>query len=439
MSNEFEAQNHEVEETEAMPSMEDVLDQTLDVKIGDTVNGEVLTIDENNQLIVGIEGAGVEGVVPFREISSTPIDNVEDVVKIGDVIELVVVKQIKEKENGSFLLSRRRVEAKKIWKELEEKAENDETITVPVKKVVKGGLVVDAGVRGFIPASMVEDHFVKDFTPYKDKELEVKIVEIDPAENRLILSHKEIAAEKAAAERAEKLEQFEAGQTVTGTVARLANFGAFIDLGGIDGLVHISQIAHHHVKHPSDVLTVGEEVDVKILSVDEDRGRISLSIKELVPGPWEDIEEKAPKGAVLDGVVRRLVDFGAFVEVFPGVEGLVHISQISHEHVNHPSDKLEEGQDIKVKVLDVNPEEHRLSLSIKALEEAPERSESDKDEQRAPRRERKSQANNRRNKPAQAKRSQASQSSNDEDTGFSFADLLGDQLKDLNLDDSSED
>ncbi|OFR33364.1 30S ribosomal protein S1 [Aerococcus sp. HMSC061A03] len=429
MSNEFEAQNHEVEETEAMPSMEDVLDQTLDVKIGDTVNGEVLTIDENNQLIVGIEGAGVEGVVPFREISSTPIDNVEDVVKVGDVIELVVVKQIKEKENGSFLLSRRRVEAKKIWKELEEKAENDETITVPVKKVVKGGLVVDAGVRGFIPASMVEDHFVKDFTPYKDKELEVKIVEIDPAENRLILSHKEIAAEKAAAERAEKLAQFEAGQTVTGTVARLANFGAFIDLGGIDGLVHITQIAHHHVKHPSDVLTVGEEVDVKILSVDEERGRISLSIKDLVPGPWEDIEEKAPKGAVLDGVVRRLVDFGAFVEVFPGVEGLVHISQIAHEHVNTPSDKLSEGQEVQVKVLDVNPEENRLSLSIKALEEAPAKEENaDRDNKPRAKKSRPARKNNR----GQAVRqNQAAE----EDTGFTFGDLLGDQLKGLDLSD----
>lgn len=429
MSNEFEAQNHEVEETEAMPSMEDVLDQTLDVKIGDTVNGEVLTIDENNQLIVGIEGAGVEGVVPFREISSTPIDNVEDVVKVSDVIELVVVKQIKEKENGSFLLSRRRVEAKKIWKELEEKAENDETITVPVKKVVKGGLVVDAGVRGFIPASMVEDHFVKDFTPYKDKELEVKIVEIDPAENRLILSHKEIAAEKAAAERAEKLEQFEAGQTVTGTVARLANFGAFIDLGGIDGLVHISQIAHHHVKHPSDVLTVGEEVDVKILSVDEDRGRISLSIKELVPGPWEDIEEKAPKGAVLDGIVRRLVDFGAFVEVFPGVEGLVHISQIAHEHVNTPADKLSEGQEVQVKVLDVNPEENRLSLSIKALEEAPAKEEgADRDHKPRAKKSRPARKNNR---GQAARQNQAAE----EDTGFTFGDLLGDQLKGLDLSD----
>lgn len=425
MTNEFEEKQHE--ELEEMTSMEDILDRTMDVKIGDTVVGEVLTIDENNQLIVGIEGAGVEGVVPFREISSSPIENIEDVVSVGDKMELVVVKQIKEKENGSFLLSRKRVEAKKIWKELEEKAANNEHITVPVKKVVKGGLVVDAGVRGFIPASMVEDHFVKDFSSYKNAELEVKIVEIDPAENRLILSHKEIAAEKAASERAEKMAGFEEGQVVKGKVARLANFGAFIDLGGIDGLVHISQIAHHHVNHPSDELAVGDEVEVVVLSIDEDRNRISLSIKDLKEGPWENIEEKAPKGAVLEGVVRRLVDFGAFVEVFPGVEGLVHISQISHDHINTPGEKLKEGDTVQVKVLEVNTEENRLSLSIKALEEAPKR----KENTEASASQKPSRPASPRRKPKAPKRPVQVP---EEETGFTFGDLLGEQLKDLGLD-----
>lgn len=295
MSNEFE-QNQNNEE---IPSMEEILAESVEVKIGDTVTGEVLSIDDN-QVIVGIEGAGVEGVIPFKELSAQPIDSIEEVAKVGDTLELVVIKQIKEKENGSFLLSRRRIEAKKVWAELEVKAENGEIITVPVKSVVKGGLVVDAGVRGFIPASMVEDFFVDDFSPYKGQELEVKIVEIEPSENRLILSHKEIAAEKRIAERAEKLNSFQEGDKVTGTVARLANFGAFIDLGGIDGLVHISQIAQAHVNHPSDVLSEGQEVEVLVLSVDEERGRISLSIKALQPGPWENIEEKAPKGAELE-------------------------------------------------------------------------------------------------------------------------------------------
>lgn len=432
MSNELEQQaNNEVEANEEIPSMEDLFAESMEVKIGDTVKGEVLTIDDDKQVIVGIEGAGVEGVIPYNEISATPFDEITDVLNVGDVVELVVIKQIKEKENGSFLLSKRRVEAKKVWAELEEKADNNETITVPVTRVVKGGLVVDAGVRGFIPASMVENHFVDDFSPYQGKELEVKIIEIDPNENRLILSHKEIAAEQRQKERAEKLASFEEGQVVEGKVARLANFGAFIDLGGIDGLVHISQIAHHHVKHPSDELTEGEDVKVKVLSVDEERGRISLSIKDLQEGPWDNIEEKAPKGAELDGVVRRLVDFGAFVEVFPGVEGLVHISQIAHEHVATPSDKLEEGQDVKVKVLDVDPEEQRLSLSIKALEEAPARQEESNDGFRKETQKRSPKAGQKKARPQNRQNNNTS----DDDSGFTMSDILGDQLKGFSFDD----
>ncbi|MDK8233573.1 30S ribosomal protein S1 [Aerococcus christensenii] len=432
MTNEFENQASEVEET--MPSMEDMLAETKEVKIGDTVTGEVLAIDENNQLVVGIEGAGVEGVVPFRELTSKQVEDVTEVANVGDKLELVVVKQIKDKENGTFLLSHRRLEAQKVWKELEEKAANKEVLTVPVTKVVKGGLVVDAGVRGFIPASMVENYFVRDFSAYKGKELDARIVEINPVENRLILSHKEIAAEQEEKARTEKLEQFEEGEVVEGTVARLANFGAFIDLGDIDGLVHISQIAHHHVNHPSDVLEVGQKVQVKILGIDEEHGRISLSMKAVTPSPWEIIEETAAKGTELTGIVRRLVDFGAFVEVLPGVEGLVHISQISHEHVNHPSDKLKEGQEVQVKVLEVNAEDHRLSLSMKALEEAPEQQE---EKAEAPRRERKAAPAPRR-KAAQNTQSKAQSPAAEEESSFSFADLLGDKLKDFNFDDSED-
>ena len=221
---------------------------------------------------------------------------------------------------------------------------------------------------------------------------------------------------------------------VEGTVARLANFGAFIDLGDIDGLVHISQIAHHHVNHPSDVLEVGQKVQVKILGIDEEHGRISLSMKAVTPSPWEIIEETAAKGTELTGIVRRLVDFGAFVEVLPGVEGLVHISQISHEHVNHPSDKLKEGQEVQVKVLEVNAEDHRLSLSMKALEEAPEQQE---EKAEAPRRERKVAPAPRR-KAAQNTQAKAQSPAAEEESSFSFADLLGDKLKDFNFDDSED-
>ncbi|AEV95175.1 30S ribosomal protein S1 [Pediococcus claussenii] len=343
-----------------------------DVQIGDVVTGEVLDIDDSRQLIVGIQGAGVEGVVPLRELSNKHIDDINEVAKIGDELELVVISKIgNDKEGGSYLLSKKRLEAQAIWKDIQAKEDNNETLEVPVTQVVKGGLVVDAGVRGFIPASMIENRFVNNLSAYEGKTLKVKIIEIDATKNRLILSHKDVLNEERAAKREEVLNSIHEGDIVEGKVARLTNFGAFIDLGGMDGLVHISEISYERVNKPEDVLKVGEDVKVKVLSVDPERNRISLSIKQTLAGPWDDIETKAPVGAVLDGKVKRLTDFGAFVEVFPGVEGLVHISQISHKHIATPGDVLKSGEDVKVKVLDVRPEEHRLALSIKALEEAP--------------------------------------------------------------------
>lgn len=426
------------EDASQIVTMEDALDSVKEIKLGDTVTADVLAFDDNQVRVSIRESGGLEGVVPRNELSATYIENIEDVVSIGDEIELVVLRPIKDKENGNYLLSKKRVDAKKVWEELQEKADNGETITAPVKSTVRGGLVVDAGVRGFVPASMVEDYFVEDFSPYVGKELEFKIVEIEPSDNRLILSHKEIAREQREAERAERLAELEEGSVVTGKVARLVNFGAFIDLGGVDGLVHISRIAHEHVNKPSDYLTVGEEVEVKILSVDEEEGRVSLSIKDTLPGPWDNIEEKAPADSVLEGTVKRLVSFGAFVEVFPGVEGLVHISQIAHEHIATPQDKLEEGKEIKVKVLSVDPEEHRLSLSIKALEEAPERPQEERSEQ--PRREntRGGQRRNRNNNRSNAGRQQQSHQNSEVETSFTFGDLLGSQLEELDLNNDEE-
>ena len=218
---------------------------------------------------------------------------------------------------------------------------------------------------------MVSDHFVEDFSSFKGQTLKFKIVEIEPSENRLILSHRAILEAEKAAKKEELFANIKEGEVVEGAVARLTNFGAFVNLGGVDGLVHISQIAHEHIKHASDKLAIGDKVKAKVLSVEKETGRIALSIKETLAKPWDNIEERAHKDAVLDGVVKRLTTFGAFVEVFPGVEGLVHISQISHNHIATPQEVLKEGQEVKVKVLDVNPEEQRISLSIKALEEAP--------------------------------------------------------------------
>ena len=277
---------------------------------------------------------------------------------------------------------------------------------------MKGGLVVDVGVRGFVPASMVEDHFVADFSSYKGQTLAFKIVEIEPSENRLILSHKAIVEEEKAGKKQELLASLHEGDVVEGTVARLTDFGAFVDLGGIDGFVHVSEISHSHIAKPSDALKVGDKVQVAVLSVDPDRERISLSIKDTLPGPWDNIEEKAAPGTVLDGTVKRLTSFGAFVEVFPGVEGLVHISQISHKHIATPHEVLAEGDQVQVKVLEVNPEEHRIALSIKALEE----------------------------KPADAKEEVAETEDYElpeESTGFSMGDILGAALKE-NEDDNDE-
>ena len=398
-----EFENNQVES--GNESMEAALDNFQEVKVGDIVKGEVLAI-EDKQAIVGIEGAGVEGVVPAKELSTLPVEDINEAVKVGDVLELVVISAIgKDKENGSYLLSKRRLDAKKVWEDIEKDFQEGKIIEAPVTNVVKGGLVVDVGVRGFVPASMVEDHFVADFEDYKGKTLTFKIVEIEPSENRLILSHKAVVEAEKAKQKEALLADLYEGQEVEGKVARLTDFGAFVDLGGIDGLVHVSEISHGHVGKPSDVLSVGDTVNVRILSVDADKERVSLSIKDTLPGPWTNIEEQAAVGSVLTGTVKRLTSFGAFVEVFPGVEGLIHISQISHKHIETPHEVLQEGDEVQVKVLEVNPSEHRIALSIKALEKAEntnETQEVSEDDYQLP----------------------------EESTGFTMGDILGDALKD---------
>ncbi|QTU83527.1 30S ribosomal protein S1 [Carnobacteriaceae bacterium zg-C25] len=351
----------------------DALNSTLEVNVGDLVQGEVITIQDNKQVIVGIVGAGVEGVIPAKELSATPVEALEDVVSVGDVLDLVVVSTIREKENdgGSFLLSKRRVDARKVWSDIEAKFENGELVEGTVKDVVKGGLVVDLGVRGFVPASLVSDRFVRDLSQFKGQTLTFQIVECIPAENKLVLSRKELVAAQKAEQLSKALSNIEADTVVEGTVSRLTNFGAFIDLGGVDGLVHVSEISHAHVKNPASVLTVGDKVNVKVLSVDEQAGRVSLSIKATTKAPWEVAAEQIAQGDTVEGVVKRLTDFGAFVEVLPGVEGLVHVSQISHERVNVPNEVLTVGQTITALVQELRLAEQRMSLSMKALIERP--------------------------------------------------------------------
>jgi small subunit ribosomal protein S1 len=330
--------------------------------IGDKVTGQVTKVEEK-QVIVNIQDSKHDGIIPISELSSIHVEKASDVVSEGDELELEVLKV----EEDALVLSKRKVDAEKAWVNLENLFNSGEVFETEVKDVVKGGLVVDLGVRGFVPASLVESHFVEDFSDYKGKNLTFKIVELDKEKSRLILSHRAVVEEEKGKHKKNLLNSITPGSIIDGTVQRITDFGAFVDIGGIDGLVHISQLSYQHIEKPSDVVQEGQKVQVKVLNVDRDNERISLSIKETQPGPWSDIADKAPKGSTVTGTVKRLVSYGAFVEVFPGVEGLVHISQIAHKHIGTPHEVLKEGQEVQVKVLDSNEQEQRLSLSIKDL------------------------------------------------------------------------
>ncbi|PEW73215.1 30S ribosomal protein S1 [Bacillus cereus] len=342
---------------------EKVMD-SKELQVGDVVTGSVTKVEEK-QVLVNV-GYKTDGVIPISELANVHIEKASDVVELDQTLELKIIKL----EEDDLVLSKRAVDAEKAWVELQEKFTSGHVFDVTVKDIVNGGLVVDLGVRGFIPASLVEVHYVEDFTDYKGKTLAVKIVELDREKNRVILSHKAVVELELDSKKKEAISSLKEGDVVEGTVQRLTDFGAFVNVGGVDGLVHISQISHERVEQPSEVLEQGQKVKVKVLSVDADTQRISLSIKAAQPGPWENVAGEIKAGDIREGVVKRLVTFGAFVEILPGVEGLVHVSQIANRHVKNPNEVLEMGQEVKVKVLEVHVAEKRISLSIKeALEE----------------------------------------------------------------------
>ena len=361
---------------------------------GDVVTGTVTKVEEKRALVdVGYK---VDGILPISELSSLHVEKVDDILSVGDDVTIKVTKV----EDDELILSKKELDADQAWDSLVEKYNNKETLTVTIAEVVKGGLVVDLGVRGFIPASLVERHFVEDFSDYKGQTLDVKITELDREKRKVILSHRAVLDAKADEAKQHVISHLNVGDVVEGTVQRLTGFGAFVDIGGVDGLVHISQLAHHRVDTPSEVVSEGETVKVKILGVDRDNERISLSIKAVQPGPWEEAVEKLHAGDVVQGTVKRLVPFGAFVEVLPGVEGLVHISEISQRHIGSPHEVLEEGQTVEVKVLDFNLADKRVSLSIRELEE-----------------------------PVQHEPVQSYSTDDSPTSGFSLGDVIGEQLK----------
>ena len=397
-----------------MNEFEDLLNSVSQVETGDVVSAEVLTVDAN-QANVAISGTGVEGVLTLRELTNDRDADINDFVKVGEVLDVLVLRQVvgKDTDTVTYLVSKKRLEARKAWDKLVGREE--EVVTVKGTRAVKGGLSVEfEGVRGFIPASMLDTRFVRNTERFVGQEFDAKIKEVDAKENRFILSRREVVEAATAAARAEVFGKLAVGDVVTGKVARITSFGAFIDLGGVDGLVHLTELSHERNVSPKSVVTVGEEIEVKILDLNEEEGRVSLSLKATTPGPWDGVEQKLAKGDVVEGTVKRLTDFGAFVEVLPGIDGLVHVSQISHKRIENPKEALTVGQEVTVKVLDVNADAERVSLSIKALEERPAQEEGQKEEKRAAR-------------PRRPKRQEKRDFELPEtQTGFSMADLFGD-------------
>jgi small subunit ribosomal protein S1 len=392
----------------------DALKQMQGVEVGDIVDVEVLDV-EDGQIDVGVENAGVEGVITRREYTSDRNADLRDLVKPGDKFKALVLRRAGgDKENGEFFLSVTRLKEREAYDKLQKDFEEGKAIEGTVTSSVRGGLLVDVGTRGFLPASLISNRYVSDLKPYIGKTMKLKITEIDPNKNRLILSHKDLVEEEREEAFDKVASQLVVGDVIEGKVSRLTNFGAFIDVGGVDGLVHISEISYKHVDKPSDVLKAGQDVKVKVIGIDNDRHRISLSIKQTEPSPFEQATANLNEGDIFEGEVKSLTNFGAFVEVADGIQGLVHVSEISNKHVDKPSDVLKVGQTVKVKVLNIDPSDRRISLSIKAAD---------------------SNASSSDNNSSRPRRSRNENSVNkkymsDNDNGFALGDIIGDQLKD---------
>ena len=343
--------------------MNQMIDGTLtEFDEGDLVDGTVVKI-ERDEVLVDI-GFKSEGVIPVRELSIRKDADPADLVTVGDKIEALVLQ--KEDKDGRLILSKKRAEYERAWISVEEKFKAGEPVTGEVIEVDKGGLILDIGLRGFLPASLVDLRRVKDLDAYLGTELEARIIEMDRNRNNVVLSRRVILEEGRKNERVEILAKLSKGMRLKGTVSSIVDFGAFVDLGGIDGLVHISELSWNHVNHPSEVVKVGQEVEVEVLDVDLQRERISLGLKQTTPDPWVKLVENYPVGTIVDGTVTKVVPFGAFVALGENTEGLVHISEMAPRHIDTPAQVVKVGDVVKVKVMDVNPERRRISLSMKA-------------------------------------------------------------------------
>ncbi|MBS6248369.1 MAG: 30S ribosomal protein S1 [Eggerthella sp.] len=346
--------------------MNKMIDGTLtEFDEGDLIDGTVVKI-EHDEVLVDI-GFKSEGVIPARELSIRKDADPSEVVELGDRLEALVLQ--KEDKDGRLILSKKRAEYERAWIQVEDKFKAGEVVTGEVIEVVKGGLILDIGLRGFLPASLVDLRRVKDLTAYLGTEIEARVIEMDRNRNNVVLSRRVLLEEGRKNERAEILEKLSKGMRLKGTVSSIVDVGAFVDLGGIDGLIHISELSWSHVNHPSEVVKVNEEVEVEVLDVDLQRERISLGLKQTTEDPWIKLVEVYPVDTIVDGRVTKIVPFGAFIELGDNVEGLVHISEMAMKHIDSPNQVVSVGDEVKVKVMDVNTDRRRISLSMKAAAE----------------------------------------------------------------------
>jgi small subunit ribosomal protein S1 len=344
--------------------LRDAIEASLrDFKEGDIVEGTIVKIDRDEVLLdIGYKS---EGVIPAKELSIRHDVDPHEVVTVGDEVEALVLQ--KEDKEGRLILSKKRAQYERAWGRIEEVMASGGTIKGPVIEVVKGGLILDIGLRGFLPASLVDLRRVRDLHPFVGTELEAKIIELDRNRNNVVLSRRAFLEESQSEGRKKFLESLQKGERRKGTVSSIVNFGAFVDLGGVDGLVHVSELSWKHVDHPSEVVAVGQEVEVEVLDVDLDRERVSLSLKATQEDPWKEFERKYTAGEIIDGQVTKLVPFGAFVRVAAGIEGLVHISEISDQHIDSPESVLSVGDPVRVKVIEVDVPRRRISLSMRQV------------------------------------------------------------------------
>src|SRR3954449_2610851 len=347
-------------------SFADAIDGTLvEVEDGQLVNGTVVKVDKDEVLLdIGYKS---EGVIPARELSIRNDINPHEVVSIGDEVEALVLQ--KEDKEGRLLLSKKRAQYERAWGTIERIKEEDGVVEGPVIEVVKGGLIMDIGLRGFLPASLVELRRVRDLAPYVGRTLQAKIIELDKNRNNVVLSRRSYLEETQKEQREDFLHNLKPGEVRKGTVSSVVSFGAFVDLGGMDGLIHVSELSWKHVDHPSSVVQVGDEIEVQVLEVDLDRERISLSLKATQQDPWQEFANNHRVGELVYGRVTKLVPFGAFVQVGEGIEGLVHISEMSAHHVDLPEQVVTPGEELWVKIIDLDLQRRRISLSIKQAAE----------------------------------------------------------------------